>query len=271
MDVNEIMDQIVALSIEWGPKVIGAILVLIIGLWVIKAMTNGLSKALDKRDYDPSLKSFLKSILNILLKAMLVISVFGMIGIEMTSFVAILGAAGLDVGLALSGTLQNFAGGVMILIFKPFTVGDWIDAQGHSGSVKAIHIINTVLKTGDNKTIIIPNGGLFNGSLTNYSTEEKRRVDWTVGIGYGDDYDKAKAVLMDLIKQDNRIINDPAEPFIALAELADSSVNLAVRCWVNAADYWAVKFDMNEKIYKTFAKEGLNIPFPQMDVHVHNS
>jgi small conductance mechanosensitive channel len=200
---------------------------------------------------------------------MLVISVFGMVGIEMTSFVAVLGAAGLAIGLALSGTLQNFAGGVMILIFKPFKIGDWIDAQGHSGSVNAIHIINTILKTGDNKTIVIPNGGLFNGSLTNYSSELKRRVDWTIGIAYGDDYDKAKGVLLTLIKQDKRILSEPAEPFIALAELADSSVNLAVRCWVDASDYWAVKFSLNEQIYKTFPKEGLNIPFPQMDVHVH--
>lgn len=269
MDIEQIMSKVYELAIYWGPKVIGAIVVLIIGLWVIKRITKSLSKALDKRNYDPSLKSFLKSILNLLLKAMLIISVFGMIGIEMTSFVAILGAAGLAIGLALSGTLQNFAGGVMILIFKPFKVGDWIDAQGHSGSVNAIHIINTILKTGDNKTIIIPNGSLFNGSLTNYSSEEKRRVDWTVGIAYGDDYDKAKSVLLDLIKQDERILNEPAEPFIALAELADSSVNLAMRCWVNAGDYWAVKFAMNEKIYKTFDKEGLNIPFPQMDVHMH--
>jgi small conductance mechanosensitive channel len=269
MNTEEMLSQLIALAIEWGPKVLGAIVVLIIGLWVIKRVSKGLSKALDKRDYDPSLKPFLKSILNLLLKVMLVISVFGMVGIEMTSFVAVLGAAGLAIGLALSGTLQNFAGGVMILTFKPFKVGDWVDTQGHSGSVKAINIINTILKTGDNKTIVIPNGGLFNDSLTNYSTEEKRRVDWTIGIGYGDDYDKAKSVLMGLIKLDERIINDPAEPFIALAELADSSVNLTMRCWVNASHYWAVKFDMNEKIYKTFPKEGLNIPFPQMDVHVH--
>lgn len=269
MKIEDIIIQLKELALSWGPKLIGAIIVLLIGLWVIKRITTALSKALDKRDYDPSLKSFLKSILNLLLKVMLVISVFGMIGIEMTSFVAILGAAGLAIGLALSGTLQNFAGGVMILIFKPFTVGDWIEAQGHSGSVYAIHIINTILKTGDNKTVIIPNGGLFNGSLTNFSTEEKRRVDWTVGIAYGDDYDKAKSVLMDLIKQDERIINEPAEPLIALAELGDSSVNLTMRCWVMATDYWSVMRDMNENIYKTFPKEGLNIPFPQMDVHVH--
>jgi small conductance mechanosensitive channel len=193
-----------------------------------------------------------------------------MIGIEMTSFVAILGAAGLAVGLALSGTLQNFAGGVMILAFKPFKVGDFIDAQGYMGTVSEIQIFNTILKTPDNKTIIIPNGGLSTSSMTNFSTEPKRRVDWTFGVGYGDDAEKTKAVLRKLIDEDSRILQDP-EPFIALSELADSSVNFVVRAWVNAADYWAVFFDMNDKVYKTFDKEGLNIPYPQMDVHVHQN
>jgi len=269
MNVEEIIEKITAMAIAWGPKLLGAIVLLIVGLWVIGFILKRLDKVFKKREFDASLQSFLKGLVGAILKITLFIAVAGMIGIEMTSFVAILGAAGLAVGLALSGTLQNFAGGVMILIFKPFRVGDFIDAQGHAGSVAAINIINTELKTPDNVTKIIPNGALFNGSLSNYSAEPKRRVDWTVGIGYGDDYDKAKEVMMTLIKADDRIISDPAEPFIALSELADSSVNLAVRCWVNAADYWAVKFDMNEKIYKTFDKEGLNIPFPQMDVHVH--
>lgn len=270
MNTDRILETITNMAIIWGPKLLGAILLLIVGLWVIGKLLNAVDKTFKKRDFDPSLESFLKGIISALLKITLVIAVFSMIGIEMTSFVAILGAAGLAVGLALSGTLQNFAGGVLILIFKPFRVGDYIDAQSHSGTVNAINIINTILKTPDNVTKIIPNGALFNGSITNFSAEEKRRVDWKVGIGYGDDYDKAKAVMMTLIKADERIINEPAEPFIALSELGDSSVNLAVRCWVIASDYWAVKFDMNENIYKTFAKEGLNIPFPQMDVHVHN-
>ena len=184
---------------------------------------------------------------------MLVIAVLGMLGIEMTSFIAILGAAGLAVGMALSGTLQNFAGGVMLLIFKPFKVGDLIDAQGYTGVVSEIQIFNTILKTPDNRTIIIPNAGLSNSAMVNFSTEEQRRVDWTFGIGYGDDTEIAK---------------DP-ELFIAVSELADSSVNFAVRAWVNAADYWGVFFEMNEKVYKTFEKKGLNIPYPQMDVHVH--
>ncbi|MEP2024400.1 mechanosensitive ion channel domain-containing protein, partial [Reichenbachiella sp.] len=185
-----------------------------------------------------------------------------------TSLVAILGAAGLAIGMALSGTLQNFAGGVMILLFKPFKVGDVLEAQGYLGSVHAIHIFNTIIKTGDNKTIIIPNGNLSNSSMTNYTTESKRRVDWTFGIGYGDDVDKARSVIKRLADEDDRIHKEP-EIFIAVSALADSSVNFAVRAWVDTANYWPVHFDMNEKIYKTFAKEGLNIPFPQMDVHVH--
>jgi small conductance mechanosensitive channel len=185
----------------------------------------------------------------------------------MTSFIAILGAAGLAVGLALSGTLQNFAGGVMILIFKPFKPGDFIEAQGYMGTVKDIQIFVTTLTTPDNKTIIIPNGGLSTGSLTNFSVEPQRRVDWTVGFAYGDDYDKARNVVLDLLKNDKRILADP-EPFVALGALADSSVNLTVRAWVKGADYWDVFFSFNENVYKSFAKEGIGIPFPQMDVHI---
>jgi small conductance mechanosensitive channel len=181
-----------------------------------------------------------------------------------------LGAAGLAVGMALSGTLQNFAGGVMVLIFKPYEVGDVIEAQGYTGSVKSIQIFNTILNTPDNKVIIIPNGPISTGSLVNYSKEDKRRVDWTVGIGYGDKYDKAKEVIERFIQEDERILKDPAH-FIGLGELADSSVNITVRAWVKPADYWGVFFDMNEKIYKNFDKEGLNITIPQMDVHVHNA
>ncbi|MBI9052883.1 MAG: mechanosensitive ion channel [Bacteroidales bacterium] len=268
MKTEQILDQLLEISMQYGPKLIGALVVLLIGLWIIKIITKGLKKMLTKRNSDKSLTSFLMSMVNILLKILLIVSILGMLGIEMTSFIAILGAAGLAVGLALSGTLQNFAGGAMILVFKPFKVGDLIDAQGYLGTVSEIQIFNTILKTPDNKTIIIPNGGLFNASLTNYSTEERRRVDWTIGIAYGDDIDKAKKVIQELCNDDTRILKDP-EVFIAVAELADSSVNIAVRAWVNAADYWPVFFQMNENVYKTFNKEGLNIPFPQMDVHLH--
>lgn len=266
--MENIYDESIDLVLTYGPKLVGAILVLIVGSIVIKFLSKTFSRVLDKRKIDPSLKPFLEGIVSSLLKVMLVISALGMIGIEMTSFVAVLGAAGLAVGMALSGTLQNFAGGVMILIFKPFKNGDVIEAQGYVGSVAEIQIFNTILKTPDNKTIIIPNGGLSNGSMVNYSTEPQRRVDWTFGIGYGDDATKAKAVLKSLIEEDERILKTP-EPFIALSALADSSVNFTVRVWVNSENYWGVFFDMNEKVYTTFEKEGLNIPFPQMDVHLH--
>ena len=192
-----------------------------------------------------------------------------MLGIETTSFVAILGAAGLAVGLALQGGLANFAGGVLILIFKPFKVGDFIDAQGHAGVVSEITVFTTVLKTPDNKTIIIPNGALSNGSMVNYSTEEKRRVDMVFGIGYGDDIAKAKQVLKRIVDEDERVLKDPA-PQIVVAELADSSVNFNFRVWCTGSDYWSIYFDMNEKVKLEFDKEGVSIPFPQRDVHLYN-
>ncbi|HDO27727.1 MAG TPA: mechanosensitive ion channel [Bacteroidetes bacterium] len=251
----------------YGLKLIGAIIVLIIGLWIIKVIMKNIRKVMDKRKMDESLKPFLLSILSILLKVLLFISVLTMVGVQMTSFIAILAAAGLAIGMALSGTLQNFAGGVMILIFKPFRVGDFIDAQGYMGAVKEIQIFITILTTPDNKTVIIPNGGLSNGSLVNYSTQPNRRVNWSFGIAYGDDFDKAKAMILDLIKKDKRILADP-QPFVALGEMADSSVNITVRAWVKGEDYWGVFFDMNEKFYKNADKNGLSIPFPQMDVHL---
>ena len=261
------MEKIYDLIMLNGPKLIGAILTLIIGLWIIKIIQKVIRKGFDIREMDPSLKGFLNSMIGILLKTMLIISVIGIMGVPMTSFIAILGAAGLAVGMALSGTLQNFAGGVMILIFKPFKVGDYIEAQGHAGSVNEIQIFNTVLKTPDNKTIIIPNGGLSTSSMINYSAESKRRVDFVFGIAYGDDVDKARKVLLKLINGDDRILKDPA-PFIAVSELANSSVNLVVRVWADAVNYWGIFFDMQEDVYKTFAKAGINIPFPQMDVHI---
>jgi small conductance mechanosensitive channel len=266
--VNTFWEKINDVVITFGPRLIGAIITLIIGWWIIKIIQRSMRKSFEKREMEPSLRGFLNSMIGILLKVLLLISVIGMIGVQMTSFIAILGAVGLAVGMALSGTLQNFAGGVIILLFKPFKVGDYIEAQGHSGSVNEIQIFNTILKTPDNKTIIIPNGGLSNSSMTNYSTEPRRRVDFVFGIGYGDDVDKARSVIRKLIDDDERILKDP-EPFIAVSELADSSVNLVVRVWAEASNYWGIYFDMHEKVYKSFDKEGLNIPFPQMDVHMH--
>ena len=266
-DVNVILLTLKEISLEYGPKLIGAIVVWIIGSFIIKKLTNAFDRILEKQKTDASLRPFLKSIVSILLTVLLVISVLSMLGVAMTSFIAILGAAGLAVGLALSGTLQNFAGGVMILLFKPFEVGNFIDAQGHKGTVKEIQIFNTILTDLDNKTIIIPNGGLSTNSVVNYSTEPTRRVDISVGIAYGEDVKKSRDILIALGETDKRVLKDPA-PFIGVTELGDSSVNLTFRVWVKSADYWGVYFDMNENVYDAFNQGGVQIPFPQLDVHL---
>jgi len=257
------------LLIQIIPDLLWAIAALFIGLWVIKLLVKSTDKAMEKGGIDISLRKFLKSLLNIGLKVLLLISVASMMGIATTSFITVIGAAGLAIGLALQGSLSNFAGGVLILIFRPFKVGDVIETQGHTGKVHEIQVFNTVLKTPDNKTIIIPNGAVSNGSIVNFSTEDKRRVDLTFGIGYEDDIKKAKSVLLELLKTDARVLDTPA-PQVLLSELADSSVNFAVRAWVNAADYWDFYFDMQEKVKLTFDNNGLSIPYPQHDVHLFN-
>ncbi len=271
MNAEEILHLITQAVITFAPRLVGAILVWIIGRWVIHGLVHLFARLLEKRNVDLSLRPFLKGTARTLLMVMLVISVLSMMGIEMTAFIAVLGAIGLAVGMALSGTLQNFAGGVMILLFKPFKIGDFIEAQGYAGSVSEIQIFNTVLKTPDNRTIIIPNGGLSTSSMVNYSKEPTRRVDWTFGIGYGDSTEQATALLKDVVNRDGRILNEPQEPFIAVSELAESSVNIVVRAWVAAADYWPTFFDMNRTVYHEFNKAGLHIPYPQMDVHVHQN
>lgn len=268
MDFQSIIDKLYDLGVTYVPRLALAILTLVIGFWIIGRLIGLARKVMEKRDVDPTLRPFLSSIFGVLLKVMLLISVAGMVGIETTSFIAVLGAAGLAVGLALQGSLGNFAGGVLLLIFRPFKVGDFIETQGHSGVVNQILIFNTILKTPDNKTIILANGPVAGGSIVNYSTEEKRRVDFTFGIGYSDDIDKAKAALMKIIEADSRIINDPAEPFVAVKELADSSVNFVVRVWCNSGDYWGIFFNMQESVKKTFDAESISIPFPQTDVHL---
>ncbi len=254
--------------VGYGLKLIGAVIALIIGFWVVGRLKAALVKIMEKRDVEPSLRTFLKSFLSIALKILVIITVLGMVGFQMTSFIAMLGAAGLAVGLALQGTLQNVAGGVIILLFKPFKVGDFIEAQSYLGTVKEIQIFNTILTTVDNKVVIIPNGGLATGSLINFSKMDTRRVDWVFGIAYGDKYEKAEAIIRNLIEKDERILQEP-ESFVALSKLNNSSVDIVVRCWVESANYWPVFFDMNKNIYNTFAAEGISIPFPQMDVHLY--
>ena len=261
-------DQLIEILVVYAPKVIGALITLVIGLWLIKVIVKKVRKTMQKRGVDVSLVPFLSTLLAIILKILLFLTVVGMVGVEATSFVAIIGAAGLAIGLALQGTLQNFAGGVVLLILKPFRVGDVVDVQGYLGIVKEIQIFYTIVNTFDNKVVYLPNGSLANSDMTNLSQEEDRRNEWMIGIGYGDDVDKAKKIIRRLIDEDKRIFQDP-EPFLALHSLGDSSVNIVVRTWSKASDLWPVKFDMNEKIYNEFAKEGINIPFPQMDVHLH--
>lgn len=260
---KQAMDSIVT----HAPKVLLAIVVLVVGLWIINRVTKTMASVMKKRDTDSSLIPFFTGLISIVMKVALFISVIGMVGIETTSFIALLGAAGLAVGMALSGTLQNFAGGVMLLLFKPFKVGDFIEAQSFTGTVREIQIFSTILKTIDNKTVIIPNGGLATGPITNFSTEPQRRVDMKFGISYTSDIDMAKGILQRLLDNDERVLKDPAS-FIAVSELANSSVNFVVRPWVNLADYWGVYFDMPEKVKKAFDAEGISIPFPQMDVHL---
>ncbi|MFC1851981.1 mechanosensitive ion channel family protein [candidate division CSSED10-310 bacterium] len=266
-DVEQYYDKAIEMIMEHGPRIILAFIVLIVGLLIIKLVVRALKRAFERSNVDQSLKSFLKSLVSILLKALLFISVASMIGIATTSFVAIIGAAGLAVGLALQGSLANFAGGVLILLFKPYKVGDFIEAQGHAGTVHEIQVFNTVVKTPDNKTIIIPNGPLSGGSITNYSTEEERRVDMTFGIGYNDDLLKAKTLLETAVQENNLILAEPPAT-IVVSELADSSVNFAVRVWCKSENYWKVFFGMTEKIKLLFDREGISIPFPQRDIHI---
>ena len=267
-NINFDLTKITQFLVDYGPPLIYALLTLFVGLWIIRIIGRSINKAFERSHVEASLKKFLGSLINILLKILLLITVASMLGIEATSFIAILGAMGLAVGLALQGSLANFAGGVLILLFKPFKVGDVIDAQGFIGKVDAIHVLNTVMKTFDNKTIFIPNGALANGSITNFTTEDTRRVDMTFGIGYGDDIKQAKSVLNKLIQEDQRILKDP-EPVVVVSELGESSVNFTVRVWSAAADYWGIYFDMQEKVKLAFDQSGISIPFPQRDVHIY--
>lgn len=268
LSLDTAISKLIDLSISLGSKLLIAIIVFFIGRWLVRRCCRLVVRIMEKKQVEASLFSFIRSLVNITLNFLFVIILISILGIETSSFIALFASAGVAVGMALSGTLQNFAGGVMILLFKPFKVGDFIEAQGQSGTVKEIQIFNTIVATADNKIIIIPNGGLSTGIMKNYSKEENRRVDWEFGIGYGDSYDKAKMVITKLIESDSRILKDPAY-FIALTSLGESSVNIVVRAWVKAPDYWGVFFDMNEKVYKTFAEENLSIPFPQMDVHLY--
>ena len=259
-------EKAVELLMTWGPKLVLAIVILVAGLIIIRSFSKFLRKFMKNRDVDPTLVPFLVGLISTLLKVMLIISVVDIVGVKTTSFVAVLGAAGLAIGLALQGSLANFAGGVLILIFKPYQVGDYIEAQGEAGTVRAVQIFNTVLNTPDNRKIIIPNGSISSGTITNFSAEDTRRMDLDFGIGYEDDLEKAKNVLQDMVDADGRILPDPA-PFIGVKGLGESSVDLVVRIWCKKEDYWDIHFDWQNNVKLRFDREGISIPYPHRTVY----
>ncbi len=261
MDLQKWIDKGYELIIDFGPKILAAIAIWIIGSWLIKSIVKGLRKTMDKRDYDPSLKKFLLNLLGWILKIVLIIVVLGTVGVETTSFAAIIAAAGLAIGLALQGSLANFAGGVLLMIFKPIKVGDLIEAQGELGVVKEIEIFTTKLTGLSNREIIIPNAALSNGNIINYTTEGTRRVDLVFGVGYDSDIKQTKEVLMKVLTSHPKVLQDPA-PVVAVLELADSSINFAVRPWSLAEHYWDVYFDVTEQTKEALDAAGIEIPYP---------
>ncbi|WP_339414132.1 mechanosensitive ion channel family protein [Pseudomonas sp. EA_35y_Pfl2_R5] len=271
MDMN--VEQLVKMSEAWLPVVLEysgkltlALVTLLIGWWLVGKLINSISRLLNMRQVDRALGSFICSLVSIVLKVLLLVSVASMIGVETTSFIAVIGAAGLAIGLALQGSLANFAGGVLIMLFRPFRAGDWIEAQGVSGSVDSIQIFHTTLKTADNKVVIVPNGNLSNGHITNYSREPKRRADINVGIDYSSDIKQARDVLL-AIAQDPRVHRDP-EPVVFVTGLGDSAVNLSLRVWVSTPDFWPVTFTFTEQAKERLTEAGIGIPFPQRVVHL---
>ncbi len=256
------------LSVDLGIKVVTALAIFFVGKFIIRLVMRALQKVMQKQDVEDTLETFVSNLVRSALMIVLVIATIGALGIETTSFIAIFGAAGLAVGLALQGSLSNFASGVLIVLFRPYRVGDFVEAAGIAGVVEQVQILTTIMKTGDNKQIIVPNSQIMDSIITNYSANDTRRVDMVVGVSYDDDLDKVRETIEALIAADDRILDEPA-PKIAVSELADSSVNFVVRPWVNSADYWGVMFDLTEAIKKRFDKEGISFPFPQQDVHLY--
>ncbi len=268
-NVEEWTSKGIDFALEYGPKFLSAILIWIIGAWIIKKLMKGIKNLMSTKKYDISLQKFLISLVSWLLKIVLILVILGTIGVETTSFAAILASAGLAIGLALQGSLGNFAGGVLIMIFKPFKIGDLIEGQGVTGVVKQIEIFTTKLSTPDNKLAIIPNGALSNGNIINYTEQGQLRVDLNIGIGYGDDIKKAKDTIMKALKDNPKVLKTPA-PTVAVSELGDNAINLVVRPFANVADYWDVYFEALEDSKNALDAAGVSIPYPQRDVHIHN-
>ena len=266
VDVEQLLSKLLDWGIEVGKDLLGAIIIYIVGRFIIKQVGRLLARILEKRKLEISVQTFLRSLVSILLNLILAFAIVSRLGVETTSFAALLASAGVAIGMALSGNLSNFAGGLIILVFKPFKVGDYIEGQNAYGTVREIQIFHTILTTVDNKVIYVPNGALSSNAITNYSKQETRRAEWVFGVEYGEDFEKVKAVLQRIIDADPRILKDPA-PMIALGALSASSVDIKVRAWAKTADYWDVYFDMNKIVYDTFNKEGIGFPFPQLTVH----
>jgi small conductance mechanosensitive channel len=263
IDITKLLDTYI---IPWSINIVLALAIFIIGKMIVNALAKLIRTVLLKSKMDKILVNFIASIVRTLLLLFVVIAALDRLGIDTTSMIALLGAAGLAVGLALQGSLQNFASGVMLIIFRPFKAGDFVEVAGTSGVVETISIFSSILRTGDNREIIIPNGSIYGGTITNYSARDTRRIDMVFGIGYDDDIKKAKQLLEKIVTSDERVLADP-KPVIALSELADSSVNFVVRPWVKSADYWAVKWELTEQVKLQFDEQGVSIPYPQMDVH----
>jgi small conductance mechanosensitive channel len=270
LDAEKIPQLVDTYVIPWSINIVMALAIYVIGRFIVGIIVKVFGKVLARSKYDDMLIDFVKAILNAVLMLFVIVAALDRLGVDTTSLVAILGAAGLAIGLSLQGSLQNFASGVMLLVFRPFKAGDFVEAGGTAGVVKSISIFTTIMTTPDNKEIIVPNGAIYGGNITNFSAKPTRRVDMVVGISYDSDLKKAKSILQEMVAADERILKDPA-PTVAVAELADSSVNFVVRPWVASADFWGVKFDFTEAVKLRFDAEGITIPYPQMDVYLHKS
>ena len=266
VELSKLLETLIGFALQAGKSILVAIIIYVVGRFIIRMVNKIVAKVLVKRNVDLTIQSFVKSFVNVLLTTLLIVAVVNALGVDTTSFAALLASVGLAAGMALSGNLQNLAGGILLLLFRPFRVGDYITAQGESGTVKEIQILHTIIVTVDNRDVILPNGALSSGNMTNFSKEPLRRVDLTIGVEYGQDIDRVREVLQKLFAADTRILQEPA-PFVALGALSSSSVDITIRLWVKSEDYWGVFFDTNETIYKTFNKEGINFPFPQLTVH----
>ena len=268
MDLSNILPRLQELLAFYGLNIVAAILIFVVGRWIARALRNVIKRMMTKGNVDEILVSFVGNLTYIALFAFVIIAALNQLGIQTTSFIAIIGAAGLAIGLALQGSLANFAAGVLMIIFRPFQVGDYIEGAGVAGAVEKVQIFTTQLKTPDNKTIIIPNAKMMGDNITNYSAKDTRRVDMVIGVGYGDDLKKVREILEDILAKDHRILKDPA-PTIGVLELGDNSVNFAVRPWVKRDDYWGAYFDVTETVKRRFDEEGISIPYPQRDVHLY--